>query len=104
MFSTVFGAMMLGMAMPGYKAIVEGKVAGKLVQDVITQKPLVDPKKGGIQIAREELKGNIVFENVSFTYPTRQELTVLKNFNCVFEAGKTTALVGPSGSGKSTII
>jgi ABC-type multidrug transport system fused ATPase/permease subunit len=28
----------------------------------------------------------------------------LKNFSCVFEAGKTTALVGPSGSGKSTII
>lgn len=29
---------------------------------------------------------------------------VLKNFSCVFEAGKTTALVGPSGSGKSTVI
>jgi len=29
---------------------------------------------------------------------------VLKDFSCVFEAGKTTALVGPSGSGKSTII
>jgi len=28
----------------------------------------------------------------------------LKNFSCVFEEGKTTALVGPSGSGKSTII
>ena len=27
-----------------------------------------------------------------------------KNFKCVFEEGKTTALVGPSGSGKSTII
>jgi ABC-type multidrug transport system fused ATPase/permease subunit len=41
---------------------------------------------------------------VSFKYPTRQELTVLKQFSCKFEAGKTTALVGPSGSGKSTII
>ena len=29
---------------------------------------------------------------------------MLKKFNCVFEEGKTTALVGPSGSGKSTII
>ena len=28
----------------------------------------------------------------------------MKNFSCIFEAGKTTALVGPSGSGKSTII
>lgn len=31
-------------------------------------------------------------------------MTVLKKFSCIFEAGKTTALVGPSGSGKSTII
>lgn len=29
---------------------------------------------------------------------------MLDNFSCVFEANKTTALVGPSGSGKSTII
>lgn len=29
---------------------------------------------------------------------------MLKNFSAVFEAGKTTALVGPSGSGKSTVI
>ena len=41
---------------------------------------------------------------MNFTYPTREELPVLKNFSCIFEAGKTTALVGPSGSGKSTII
>ena len=31
-------------------------------------------------------------------------MPILKDFSCVFEAGKTTALVGPSGSGKSTII
>ena len=41
---------------------------------------------------------------MNFTYPSRKELQVLKNFSCVFEAGQTTALVGPSGSGKSTII
>ena len=29
---------------------------------------------------------------------------MLDDFSCVFEAGKTTALVGMSGSGKSTII
>ena len=53
---------------------------------------------------KEELNGEIKFENVSFTYPTRPDLKVLKNFTCTFEAGKTIALVGPSGSGKSTII
>jgi len=29
---------------------------------------------------------------------------VMRDFSCVFEKGKTTALVGPSGSGKSTVI
>lgn len=53
---------------------------------------------------KEKITGRITFENVSFTYPTRPDLPVLKNFTCVIEAGKTTALVGPSGSGKSTII
>lgn len=28
----------------------------------------------------------------------------MKDFSAIFEAGKTTALVGPSGSGKSTVI
>jgi len=48
--------------------------------------------------------GQIEFKNVGFTYPSRPDLKVLKNFSCTFEAGKTTALVGPSGSGKSTIV
>lgn len=47
---------------------------------------------------------DIVFENVTFTYPTRTEMTVLKGFHARFERNKTTALVGPSGSGKSTIV
>jgi ABC-type multidrug transport system fused ATPase/permease subunit len=50
------------------------------------------------------MKGRVEFKNVSFSYPTRKDLMALDNFSCVFEAGKTTALVGPSGSGKSTII
>lgn len=47
---------------------------------------------------------DIVFENVTFAYPTRPEMTVLKGFHAKFERNKTTALVGPSGSGKSTIV
>jgi ATP-binding cassette subfamily B (MDR/TAP) protein 1 len=79
-------------------------VACKLALNVIEQKPVVDSSKGGIEISNNNLRGQIEFKNVCFTYPSRQEVQVLKNFSCVFEAGKTTALVGPSGSGKSTII
>lgn len=92
------------MATPFLKAMAEAKVAGKLAYDTIDTKPAVDPNAPGKKLEREKMKGQIEFKNVNFRYPTRPDLHVLKNFSCVFEAGKTTALVGPSGSGKSSII
>ncbi|MBW6506910.1 MAG: ABC transporter ATP-binding protein/permease [Rhodobacteraceae bacterium] len=46
--------------------------------------------------------GRVEFQDVSFGY--RDEQSIVRNLNLVFEPGKTTALVGPSGSGKSTLI
>lgn len=45
-------------------------------------------------------------KNVSFQYPGQKKegLYAVKNVNCVFHAGKKTALVGHNGSGKSTLI
>ena len=49
------------------------------------------------------LKGEITFENVGFRYPSRQEVTVLKDVSFLVAPGRQVALVGPSGAGKSTI-
>lgn len=51
-----------------------------------------------------KLKGDIEFDQVSFTYPTRPDIRVLKNISFQVRQGEKIALVGPSGSGKSTII
>ena len=48
----------------------------------------------------EKLKGEIVFENVDFSYG---EQLVLKDFSMHVKAGTTVALVGPSGGGKTTV-
>lgn len=50
----------------------------------------------------EKAKGKIVFNNVTFTYPTK-DAPALRNVSFTVEPGKTVALVGRSGSGKSTI-
>lgn len=49
-------------------------------------------------------KGNITYKDVSFSYPTRPHVNVLKRLNLCIAQSKTIALVGPSGCGKSTII
>lgn len=46
-------------------------------------------------------KGEVVFENVSFSYPGGQE--AIKNISQVLPAGMSSALVGRSGSGKTTM-
>ncbi len=46
--------------------------------------------------------GEVTVRDVSFAYHDAQP--VLRDVNVIFEAGKTTALVGPSGSGKSTLL
>jgi subfamily B ATP-binding cassette protein MsbA len=48
------------------------------------------------------LKGNIEFENVSFSYDG--QTPVLKNVNLQIKAGQVSALVGPTGAGKTSII
>lgn len=48
-------------------------------------------------------KGDIRFDNVSFSYPGSPEKMVLSNLNIHISPGENVALVGASGSGKTTI-
>lgn len=50
------------------------------------------------------LHGQIDFKNVSFHYPSREDIHVLKEISFSVAADQQIALVGPSGAGKSTIV
>ncbi|GMF36398.1 unnamed protein product [Phytophthora lilii] len=52
----------------------------------------------------DKVEGRLEFKDISFRYPTRPEINVLKHYNLTVEAGQTVAFCGPSGGGKSTII
>ena len=49
------------------------------------------------------LKGNVSFKQVAFSYPSRNDVSVLKDITLTAKNGEQIALVGPSGAGKSTI-
>ncbi len=48
-------------------------------------------------------RGEITFDSVTFSYPTRPDLEALKDFSLAVKPGEVVALVGPSGAGKSTV-
>ena len=51
----------------------------------------------------EAVKGNIHFNNLSFSYPSRPDVQVLNNINFEIKQGQNIALIGPSGAGKTTL-
>ena len=56
-------------------------------------------------IPREEVRGDITFNNVTFSYPSRpDDEPVLRNVSLQFKQGERVGIVGPSGCGKSTIL
>jgi ABC-type multidrug transport system fused ATPase/permease subunit len=73
----------------------------KLKEDMTRQSLIDGTTDTGIRLT--EAQGGFAFENVSFTYPSRPEITVLDNVSISVPAHKHTAIVGLSGSGKSTI-
>ena len=52
-------------------------------------------------VSLSQLKGQLIFEQVSFGYDPAQP--ILHQLNLHVQAGQVLALVGPSGAGKSTI-
>ena len=51
----------------------------------------------------EDMRGEVTFEDVSFTYPDGGE-EVLSHFSMHVPAGSTVAIVGETGAGKSTLV
>ena len=103
-FGVIFGLFSIGMAMPNFALMLQARAAGSLIFAVIDREPAIDYGDYDANINVQRLGGEIEFKNISFCYPSRPDIKVLKDFNYAFKPGKTTAIVGSTGSGKSTII
>ena len=98
--------------------VMSALVSFERVFEVLDLKPMVVDKQNPVQLQTD--KPELTFENVSFTYPKAEEISlasleivakpeiptsgrVLKNISFTVKPGTLTGIVGPSGAGKSTI-
>jgi ATP-binding cassette subfamily B (MDR/TAP) protein 1 len=99
----VFAAMTAGETSAMGADIGEGTLAAHKIVDLLNKEPEIDNmNEGGKTLPSCE--GNIEFDSVKFSYPTRQDCQVLKGLSLKVNKGETVALVGQSGCGKSTCI
>ncbi len=70
--------------------------------EILQVTPQITPPPNPVAIA-QPVRGLIGFDNVSFSYPTRPEISALNGFSLSVSPGETVALVGASGAGKSTV-
>lgn len=72
--------------------------------EIIKQKPTIVQDASSDAKCLADVHGNIEFKNVTFSYPSRPDVIIFRDFSIFFPAGKTVAVVGGSGSGKSTVV
>ena len=70
--------------------------------EILQVTPQITAPANPVMIAKP-VRGLIEFDNVSFAYPTRPEISALNGFSLRVSPGETVALVGASGAGKSTV-
>lgn len=100
LYSTFVGASFGGIA-ELYAQIQKAVGATERVFELLDEKP--EAIKNSQNISSLKLKGNVSFNHVGFSYPSRKEITVLSDVSFQATFGQKIALVGPSGAGKSTI-
>jgi len=98
LYSVFIGASVGGMA-DIYAKIQKAVGATEHLLDILDE-----PTENITDFSTEEsVKGNIRFKELSFSYPSRPDVMVLKSLNFEIKEGQNIALVGPSGAGKTTL-
>lgn len=100
LYAAYIGVSLSGMS-SFYSEIMKGLGASTRIFELTYRQPLI-PISGGL-VPEKPVVGEIVLDNVSFTYPSRPDAPILSDLSIHMPAGSVTAFVGSSGSGKSTI-
>ncbi|KAG9651223.1 hypothetical protein KCU95_g617, partial [Aureobasidium melanogenum] len=99
MYTAYAGSSLFGLS-GFYSELMKGVGAASRLFELQDREPTISPTKGEpVKSAR----GDIVFKNVSFAYPTRPAVPIFNELDFTIKQGTNVAIVAPSGAGKSTV-
>lgn len=92
----------LGQIAQGMTNMQTASASAQRIFDFIESEELSDENDKSSEVP--EVKGNVSFENVRFSYPDTPDKVIIKNFSAEVKAGQKVAIVGPTGAGKTTMV
>ena len=85
-----------------YNKLVTNMSSAERVFEILDTKPLIKDSEDALVMP--EIKGEVVFDDVTFAYPDEPDVDILHSVSFAALPGETIALVGPTGAGKTTIV
>lgn len=92
----------LGQIAQGMTNMQTASASAQRIFDFIESEELSDESDKSSEMP--EVKGNVSFENVRFSYSDTPDKVIIKNFSAEVKAGQKVAIVGPTGAGKTTMV
>ncbi|WP_370193003.1 MULTISPECIES: ABC transporter transmembrane domain-containing protein [Aurantimonas] len=98
----VFAAGAVGQLSEVWGEIAQAAGAAERLSELLAEEPAIRSPADPVALPRPA-RGEVVFDRVSFAYPTRPDVSTVHDLSFTVKHGETVAIVGPSGAGKSTI-